>query len=211
MRHAFIAAAVVATLVLGATRAEAATISGYLNDPGNVALRGWLPDPADGAFGLSAPSFLDDFDIANNVALYVLTLPGGLVQVESRGFAPGGVDPYFTLFSGSGPGATVVGSNYDQAFGVGGDFLLSFNLAPGDYIFAIGAFANMSLAENLGGGTLSDGFIGLGGPDFLGTTEPYYYELEVTSQVVPVPEPATLLLFVGGASAVLARVRRHRR
>ena len=36
------------------------------------------------------------------------------------------------------------------------------------YRIALGAFANMSFAENLGSGVLGDGFVGLGVPGVLG-------------------------------------------
>jgi hypothetical protein len=50
----------------------------------------------------------------------------------------------------------------------------------------MGAYANLSFAENLGVGSLGDGFIGLGQPDFLGN---YYYELEVVTPDAAAPEP----------------------
>jgi len=185
-----------ALLVASAADATSLTFSGFLDDPANGALRGSDPAP-------SPPLFADDFDIANNVAVHAFTVPiAGTVSFDSNGFAAGGADPYFTLFSGSGDGATVLGSNYDQAFTIGGDFLLDFALAAGDYQVAMGVFANMSFAENAGAGTLADGFIGLGEPDYLGST---YYELVVTvpdKPVEPVPEPSTLLLLAIGLASL---------
>jgi hypothetical protein len=185
--------------LLGAGTASADVFSGFLNDPANGALVG---------SALSAPSFADDFAIANNVALYVLSVatPGD-VNFLSKGFGLGGVDPYFTLFSGTGNSATFVGSNYNQAFfGGGGDFHLDFLLAAGDYTIAIGAFANLSFAENLGAGTLGDGFIGLGEPGSLGSS---FYELDVSAPTAAaVPEPASvILLMLPGALLVLRRGR----
>jgi hypothetical protein len=67
----------------------------------------------------------------------------------------------------------------------------------------MGAFANMSFAENLGAGTLADGFIGLGEPGFLGSD---YYELAITMpDATAVPEPATLLLLATGLGALARR------
>ena len=193
---------VAGALLLAAPPTEAASItfSGYLNDSGNAALIGWGP-------GLPAPSFIDDSEIANNVALYGFTVATpGTVTFTSHGFAAGGVDPYFTLFSGATAAATFVASNYAQAFSTGGDFVLDVPLAAGDYQLALGAFANMSFAENLGVGTLDDGFIGLG--YLLGSS---WYDVEVTlpDTSTPVPEPATLLMTTIGLGALAGRRRRQ--
>jgi hypothetical protein len=189
-----------AILAFSGTRAVPAEVfSGYLNDTANGALAG---------SDLGAPSFADDFAIANNVALYVLSVatPGD-VNFLSKGFGLGGVDPYFTLFSGTGTSATFLGSNYDQAFfGGGGDFSLDLLLTAGDYTIALGAFANLSFAENLGAGTLGDGFIGLGEPGLLGNS---FYELDVSAPTAAaVPEPASLLLLMLPGALLVIRCRR---
>ena len=87
------------------------------------------------------------------MALYTfsVTIPG-TVSIVSTGFAAGGVDPYFTLFAGSGDSATFLDSNYAQAISTGGDFTWTSTLAVGTYEIALGAFENMSFAENLGSG-----------------------------------------------------------
>ena len=175
------------------------TMNGYLNDAGNVDLVGSGPAP-------DAPLFGSDFDIANNVAIRAFTLAAAsTVTFDSNGYDAGGVDPYFTLFEGATPStATFIASNYAQAFSTGGDFVISLALAPGDYFVALGAFANESLAENLGGGTLADGFTGLG----FGSLGTYYYELDVTSDAAtPVPEPSTLTML---GLALVAGARRWR-
>jgi len=197
-----------ALLIIGAVTSQAApvTYQGSLANPANTALVGSGPPPA-------APAFGDDFDIANNVAVYHFNLAGAShVQFTSLGFAAGGVDPYFSLFDGAGTAGTFIGSNADQAFMTGGDFALSFALAAGDYTFALGAFANMSFAENLGTGTLADGFIGLGGPDFLGDGT-YVIVLNATADggPTPVPEPATFVLLLAALGAWSLTARRSTR
>lgn len=206
-----IAAAICAAIVTFATNVSANTtiVSGYVDDPANSTLVG--PDPSP-----SPPSFIDDFAIANNVALYGLVVAiGGAVEFRSSGYALGGLDPYFSVFRGTGASATFVDSNYVEAFAIGGDFDLTLMLAAGNYTFAIGTFANLSFAENYGVGSLGDGFIGFGEPSSLGDA---FYRLTVTTQdsATPggpgstVPEPATALL-IAGASLALLQTRRPSR
>ncbi len=183
MRIKIVLLLMTAALISGAAQAGTTTLSGFVNDPANTALVG---------SDLGSPLFGDDYDIANNVALYQLkVLTAGDVLFQSLGFGAGGIDPYFTLFTGTGDSAAFLGSNFDQAFSTGGDFDLTFTLGAGDYTVAVGVFANMSFAENNGTSTLSDGFIGLGEPYVLGDC---YYELAVTTPEATVPEPSALLL-----------------
>ena len=184
-----------ATLALASTLAGATTYAGNLGDAGNAALVG---------SDLGAPDFTDDNAIADNVALVTFTTNTGLVSIVSTGFAGCGVDPYFTLFSGSGGAATFYDSNYLQATSTGGDFTWTGTLAGGTYEIALGAFENMSFAENLGSGTLADGFIFLGDPNSLGNGS---YSLNVTTAV---PEPSGALLLVFGVAALATRIRRSR-
>lgn len=186
-----------AALALAASLAGAATLAGNLGDSGNAALVG---------SDLGAPGFGDDDAIANNVALYTFTVThGGTVRIVSTGFAGGGVDPYFTLFAGSGAPATFLDSNWTQATSTGGDFTWTGTLGAGDYEIALGAFENLSFAENLGSGTLGDGFIALGDPNSLGDGS---YALVLTT---PVPEPTTAWLLAIGLAAVGTRAWRGRR
>ncbi len=95
--------------------------------------------------------------------------PGG-TNAAGTAIAGGGFDPYVSLFSGTGSTATFVASNDDGVCPPGtiadalcGDSTLVTGVLPaGSYTLAISAFLNMSLAENLGSGTLGDGFVGLG-------------------------------------------------
>ncbi|MBL8307936.1 MAG: DVUA0089 family protein [Rubrivivax sp.] len=180
-------------LLAAASQAQSVVYSGRLDDPGNAALVG---------SDLGAPSFVDGRAVANNVALYIFdVLSPGLVTIQSSGFAAGGIDPYFSLFAGAGSTASFVDSNYAQAFSTGGDFVFSAMLPAGTYRMALGAFANMSRAENLGTGSLADGFTGLGAPMYLGDGS---YHLTLNS---PVPEPAAWGLLAVALPLLLRRRR----
>ena len=189
-----------AGLATHAAASHAVTFSGYVNDAANPALVHSDLGPA--LFG-------DDFEIANNVALHTFSVAApGNFNFDSNGFDAGGIDPYFTLFSGTGPTATFLASNYDQAFNTGGDFLINLALAAGDYTIALGTFANQAFAENNPDAdpSLGDGFTFLGGPGFVGN---YYYELTVDlGEPPPVPEPGSLMLLLTGIAMVGARRRR---
>jgi len=168
---------------LVAASASAQVFSGHFDDPANVALV---------ASDLGAAQFANEFEIANNVAVYdfIVALPG-TVTITSTGFFAGGADPYFSLFEGVGGTATFLASNYTQAFSSGGDFNYSAVLASGAHRLAIGVFANLSFAENFGSGTLADGFTALGTPGSLGDTS---YRVVVTTAVPEAPQWVLLLL-----------------
>jgi hypothetical protein len=139
------------------------------------------------AAGQSLTGNIDPTD-ANDVLLLTFTLsaPSSL-NVQSFGYggsgnapggknaagtviAPGGFDPYISLFTGVGPTATFVASNDDGVCPPGTatgascpDSTLAVNNLPaGSYILAMSVFDNFSFAENLGSGDLGDLFIGLG-------------------------------------------------
>jgi hypothetical protein len=187
-------------LVATAMAASASTTySGNLGDAGNTALVG---------SDLGAPTFVDPaFDPAFNVALYSFTVSiGGAVSLVSTGFAGGGVDPYFTLFTGSGNAATFLDSNYTQAYDTGGDFSWTGTLAAGQYEFSLGTFGNLSFAEqDPASYTLGDGFIGIPNVGSLGNGN---YAVTLTT---PVPEPSQTWLLGLGLAALATRAWRARR
>jgi len=146
---------------------------------------------------------------AQDVLLHVFTLSApGSVSIQSWGYggssgAPGGTnaagavigaggfDPYVSLFSGSGAGATFLASNDDGSCppgtlgdGLCGDSTLVTGVLPaGTYTLAVSAFLNMSFAENLGSGTLGDGFIGLGSYG----TRSYLYAVDIAGATLVTP------------------------
>ena len=97
--------------------------------------------------------------------------PGG-TTLSGRTIVAGGFDPYLSVFAGAGSSATFLASNDDGVCppgasdgGTCADSTLSLSPAPGTYTLVVAAFENLSFAENLGSGTLGDGFTGLGNYD----------------------------------------------
>ncbi len=135
---------------------------------------------------------------------------------------PGGFEPYLSLFDAGGnflsstyfgqtcPSSSIPNAATAQCYDVQLDGGI---LAPGIYQIAITTFANMSLAENNGTGTLADGFTGLGN---LADGEDLHYAFDVkltpTIPLTNVPEPRGEGL--AGAALVIAvlacRYRRRR-
>jgi hypothetical protein len=188
-------------LAAGPVLAAVVNLSGALDNPANTALV---------ASDMGAAQFTDDLATANNVALHVLHVAvGGSVNFTSTGFALGGIDPYFTLFSGTDwTTATVLDSNYLHASTLGGDFTQDIMLSAGDYTVAIGVYENMSFAENLGSGVLADGFIALGGPFFFGDGR-YAFTI-TTPDATTVPEPGSALLSLMAAGVAVWTQRRRK-
>ena len=186
----------------GPVLAAVVTLSGELDDTANTALV---------ASDMGAALFTDDLATANNVALYVLHVAvGGSVNFTSTGFAPGGIDPYFTLFSGTDRAtATFRESNYVHAQTVGGDFTQDVMLSAGDYTVAIGVYSNLSFAENYGNGFLAEGFTALGGPSFFGDGS-YVFTITTPDATTTVPEPGSALLCLSAALAAVWTTRRRK-
>jgi hypothetical protein len=100
----------------------------------------------------------------------------------------GGFDPYVSVFTGAGPTATFLASNDDGpcppgtlSGGLCADSGLSLTLSRGTYTLVVQAFDNMSLVENLGSGTLGDGFTGLGNYDPSRTNN---YAIDISGQFI---------------------------
>jgi hypothetical protein len=197
--------AAAAPVAMAATASASTTVySGNLGDTAN----GALVSGANGAAYGSAP---DPADVANNVALYTFDVTlAGTVSIASTSFAGGGIDPYFTLFTGSGPAATFLDSNYNQAvLGAGGDFSWSGTLAAGTYEIALGTTENISFAEQYPTlYTLGDGFIGFGIDGAQGNGD---YALTLTTPTPPVPEPAPAALLGLGLAGLALRKSHARR
>jgi hypothetical protein len=130
----------------------------------------------------------------------------------------GGLEPYLSLFDSSGNFLTssFTGTCPATANTIGGncfDVQLDTTplLQPGTYTIALSAWENMSFAENLGTGTLADGFTGLGNLN-PGESLDYAFDVILPGNIPPgsAPEPGTGLLVMAalGAAAVLHRRNR---
>jgi hypothetical protein len=214
------AVAFVALFATGAAQASPIDVSGSLGDPNNPNLIGSSPD--------SPPGFTDPATISQNVNVTTFIVPfGGFADfiVPFGGFADSIVDPgttqllsfrstsiivnqtlinpYFSLFSGSGSGATFLTSQTMPQSTTGGTFDVHIFLAAGTYTMTLGVFGNESVAEMDGEGTLGDGFIGAGDPNQLGSGR--------FAATILIPEPETLLLLaIGIAAAGLGRRKTQR-
>ena len=139
---------------------------------------------------------------------------GGGTNAAGTVIAAGGFDPYLSLFSGFGPGALFLASNDDGLCPPGtpsptcADSTLHLvSLAAGDYTLALSTFGNFSFAENLGVGTLGDGFIGFG--DFDGRSALFAVDIN-TVFATAISEPTTLCLLAMGIAGLMPK-RRFRR
>jgi hypothetical protein len=145
----------------------------------SISLQGTLALSAGAANSTAAYTFF--VSAASTVAIQSYgyggsgNAPGG-ANLAGTVIPAGGFDPYISVFTGAGLLATFLASNDDgscppgtSSAGLCGDSALSLSLGPGTYTLVVEAFDNMSLAENLGSGTLGDGFTGLGNFDPLRT------------------------------------------
>jgi hypothetical protein len=196
--------------------AQAETISFI----GNLATDATFLPPGSGPFTdgdyAQWAAVVQSFEVDSTSTMEAITFSyGGGTNGNGAVIAEGGFEPYLSLFDASGnflastffgttcpPGAntnTNSGSCFDVQLDGG-------TLAPGDYQIAISAFENMSFAENLGTGTLADGFTGLGN---LADGEDLNYAFDVVlTSTATVPEPSATFLLVAGIAVCLVRRKR---
>ncbi len=147
---------------------------------------------------------VESFTLAGPSTGYAITFSsGGGVNGQGTAIAAGGFAPYLSLFNAAGAflGSTYFAALIPPAYDVQLDF---GPLSAGTYQIVISAWENMSFAENLGTGALADGLVGLGN---LFQGEDLHYAFDVVLQDATVPEPATILLLLGGLGAAWARRR----
>ena len=201
--------------------AQASTISfvGNLRTDANVVAcgSGCVLDSSstDGEYAQWA-AVVDSFSVGTTSTMQAITFGyGGGVNGAGQTIAQGGLEPYLSLFDGSGNfvastffGTTCpAGANTNTLSGQCLDELLDGGiLSPGTYQIAISAFENFSMAENQGTGTLADGFIGLGN---LADGEDLHYAFDVIlNSTTPVPEPRSTYLLLGCTLLLLLVCRR---
>lgn len=209
---------ILALFTLAAANAETISFTGNLRTDANVIACGsgcTLDASNTDADFAQLAAVVDDFTVTTDSDMEAITFSyGGGVNGAGTTIAQGGFEPYLSLFDSIGDflastffgttcpaGAntnTLSGQCYDVSLN-GGD------LAPGTYQIAISAFENLSYAENLGAGTLADGFTGLGN---LADGEDLHYAFDVVlTSSSPVPEPGFGWMLAG---ALLAVVVKHR-
>jgi hypothetical protein len=156
------------------------------------------------------------FSVPAPSTMYAVTFGYGGGTSGTGALVPaGGFEPYLSLFDAGGQflastlaglycpaGANTVPGG---AFGGCDDVLLNGGtLASGTYQIAISAWQNMSSAENLGTGTLADGFTGVGNLA-AGENLNYAFDVVLTPNQASVPEPDSLALTALGAALIWGR------
>jgi hypothetical protein len=157
-----------------------------------------------------------DFNVSTTSTMQAVTFSyGGGVNGASMVIAQGGFEPYLSLFDAGGNflASTFLGTVCPPGANTNTSSLQCLDvrldggvLAPGTYQIAISAFENMSFAENLGSGTLADGFTGLGN---LAAGEDLHYAFDVVlNSTSAVPEPGTVTLTCGILVYLVSRKRK---
>lgn len=161
-----------------------------------------------------------DFVVPATSSMTAITFSyGGGTNGVGTLISEGGFEPYLSLFDPSGNfiastlfGTTCpAGANANSSTGNCFDVSLDGGtLSPGTYAITISAFENMSFAENMGSGTLADGFTGLGVP---GDGNLNYAFDVILNDDTAVPEPGSLpivtilLLCLAGLASKAAKAR----
>jgi len=83
-------------------------------------------------------------------------------------------------------------------------------LAASSYTIVISAFENISLAENVGTGTLTDGFSGLGNLNGAENLN-YAFDLNLSPTIASTPEPTAGIMLLTGIALIAARFPHRRR
>lgn len=205
-------------VILCSAQADTVSFAGNLRTDANVVACGGgcilNSSNSDGDYAQWA-AVVDSFNVGSTSTMRAITFSyGGGVNAAAQAIAQGGFEPYLSLFDASGSfiastffGTTCpTGANTNTLSGQCYDVLLDGGiLSPGAYQIAISAFENLSLAENLGTGTLADGFTGLGN---LQDGEDLHYAFDVIlNSTTPVPEPRPTYLLLSVA-LLLVLVRR---
>jgi hypothetical protein len=156
------------------------------------------------------------FNVPVNETVQIVTFSyGGGTNGNGAVIPQGGLEPYLSLFDATGNflastyfGITCPpGANTNSSSGFCYDVLLDAGtLLAGNYQVAISAYLNMSLAENLGIGTLTDGFTGFGNL-YAGEDLHYAFDIDLGAPSAATPEPGTFGLLALGAIA-LFRVKK---
>lgn len=133
---------------------------------------------------------------------------GGGLNAAGSSIAAGGFDAYFSVFSGTGSTATFLASSDDgncppgaSSAGLCRDPSLSLSLGAGYYTLVVSSFANGSIAENFGSGTLADGFTGLGNYD---TSRTSNFAFDISGVATSPGVPTNLVVTPGKGQASIS-------
>jgi hypothetical protein len=196
-------------------RANTISFTGDLRSDANFIACGsgctLMPGNTDGDYAQWA-AVAKAFHVATASTMEAITFSyGGGTNGQGTPIAQGGFEPYLSLFDASGnfrastffgttcPAGAHTNTMSGQCFDVALD---GGALAPGDYNITISAFENMSFAENLGAGMLSDGFTGLGNL-FPGEDMHYAFDVILQAPTSAVPEPGSFWMLAAGAQAII--------
>jgi len=214
----FLAACLVVLAGQPSARAAAVFYSGNLRTDAVVLDCGpsctLAPADTDGTFAQFA-AVVVPFTVSTAGPVQVITYGfGGGTSIGGHVVLAGGLEPYLSLFDSGGNflSSTFSGTTCPAGAAFVGpdcfDVLLDAGVLPADsYTLTLTAYENLSVAENLGG-TLADGFTGLGS---LAPTETLAYAFDLVVPDAAVPEPGTATLVCIALASALAFRRRFAR